>query len=323
MIMLLCGFYGIGLILGIKHPSYFVLYYILASTKFLGFIDPSSFIVSGIEIGFFGLNLITIFSIFFKRRWYVIPQETQWFIYFIIAMLLYGIIKPFLDSNSSLYLALMASKESWFYFLFLYMVVYRDRIDNPQLLKLIKFLGIYLSSIYIIGIAFPEFAPPLYYNGRYIRTFFPTYISLAIFLYAIRIKFSNMRNLKDRLIILYLFLGLFLASHLSITAMTIVGFILYKYIYDKQLTLKKIIITRFSLILFLCASLALLFIKGLYDEVVINVEGIITGENNSLSSRDIYNGFRWEAIDKQKEFGYGFIHQSSDFMKGVKTHGVK
>lgn len=321
MIVALICFYGIGLILGIKYPSYFILYYILASTKFLGFIDPSSFIVSGIEIGYFGLNLTAIVSLFFKRRWYVIPQETQWFIYFVVAMLLYGIIKPFLDNNSSLYLALMASKETWFYFLFLYMVVYRDKINNPQLLKLMRFLGLYLSSIYIIGIIIPQFAPPLYYNGIFIRTFFPTYISLALFLYAIKIKFSDIRNLKDRLIIIYLFLGLFLAAHLSITAMTIVGFILYKYIYDKKLTLNKNVIIRFSLIAFLGISLALLFIKGLYDTIAINVDGIITGENNSLSSRDIYNGFRWEAINKKKELGYGFIHQSSDFMKGVKTHG--
>ncbi len=321
MIIVLLCFYGIGLMLSIKYPSYFILYYILASTKFLGFIDPSSFIVSGIEIGYFGLNLLTIVSLFFKRRWYVIPKEMQWFVYFIIAMLLYGIVKPFLDNNSSIYLAFMASKETWFYFLFVYMVVYRDRIDNTRLLSFIKFLGIYLSSIYLMGLFIPQFAPPLYYNESFVRTFFPTYISLALFIYVIRIKFSDIRNLKDRLIIIYLFLGLFLAAHLSLTIMTLSGFILYKYIYDNKLTLKKLIITRFSLIAFLGLSTALLFIKGLYEKLVNNIEGIITGENNSLNAREIYNEFRWEAINRQKELGYGFIHQSSDFMKEFKTFG--
>lgn len=136
-----------------------------------------------------------------------------------------------------------------------------------------------------------------------------------------RIKFSNNRNLKDRLIILFLFIGLFLAAHLSLTIMTLVGFVVYKYIYDENLILRKLVITRFSLIMFIGLSTALLLVKGLYDRISTNIEDIITGENNSLSAREIYNEFRWEAIDRQKELGYGFIHQSSDFMKNFKTLG--
>lgn len=322
MIIVLAFFYIIALILAVKSPSYFLLFYILASTKFLGFIDPSSFIVGGAEIGYFGLNIIAIFSVFFKKGWYLIPKKTQWFIYFIILMLVYGIIKPFLDKNSSVFLSFMASKETWFYFLFLYIVVYQHKIDNKHLLKFIKFLGIYLSSIYILGKISLQLVPPIYYNESFVRTFFPTYISLAIFIYAIKLKFDDVRSIRDRIIILILFLGLVLAAHLSLTIMTFAGFILYKYVYDKKLQFNKYIVSRFVFISLIGISITLITVSGLYEKIVYNLESIINGEDNSLNARDIYNEFRWEAINKQKELGYGFIHQSSSFMKDIKALGA-
>ncbi len=322
MILALAGFYIIALILAVRNPTFFLLFYILATTKFLGFIDPSSFVIGGLEIGYFGLNIIAIFSVFFHKKWYMMPHKIQWFIYFVLLMLVYGIVKPFLDNNSSLFLAFMASKETWFYFLFLYVVVYRDRINNKQLLKTIKFLGIYLSSVYIIGKISLQLVPPIYHNENFVRTFFPTYISLAIFIYAIRIKFDEIRSLKDRIIILMLFLGLVLAGHLSLTIMTAIGFVLYKYVYDKKLQFNKFVISRFIFITILSVSMTLITVSGLYERIANNVESIISGEDNALSSRDIYNEFRWEAIEKQKELGYGFIHQSSSFMKDIKILGA-
>ncbi len=322
MIIALILFYIIALILAVKNPNYFLLFYILATTKFLGFIDPASFVVGGVEIGYFGLNLIAIFSVFFHKKWYVMPQKTQWFVYFILLMLIYGIVKPFLDNNSSLFLAFMASKETWFYFLFLYVVVYRREIDNKQLLKIIKLLGIYLSCIYIVGKISLQLVPPVYYNETFVRTFFPTYISLAIFIYAIKIKFDGVRSMRDRIIILVLFLGLVLAAHLSLTIMTAAGFILYKYVYDKKLQINKYIVSRFVFVAFLGVSITLIVVSGLYEKIVYNVESIVSGEDNALISRDIYNEFRWEAINKQKALGYGFIHQSSSFMKDIKILGA-
>ncbi len=322
MIIALILFYALAVVLAVKNPNYFLLFYILATTKFLGFIDPSSFVVGGVEVGYFGLNMIAIFSIFFQKRWYIMPQKTQWFIYFIVLMLLYGIIKPFLDSNSSIFLSFMASKETWFYFLFLYLVVYRDRIDNKQLFKTIRLLGIYLSVMYIIGKISLQLVPPIYHNENFVRTFFPTYISLAIFIYAMRLKFDEVKSMKDRIRVLILFLGLILAAHLSLTVMTFVGFILYKYVYDQKLRFNKYFISRFVFIAFLGISITLISVSGLFERMVNNVEDIISGEDNSLVSRDVYNEFRWEAINKKSNLGYGFIHQSSSFMKNIKALGA-
>lgn len=321
MIIALFAFYIIALILAIKNPNYFLLFYVLATTKFLGFIDPASFVIGGVEIGYFGLNIIAIFGVFFQRKWYIMPRKTQWFIYFILLMLVYGIVKPFLDDNSSLFLSFMASKETWFYFIFLYLVVCQHKIDNKQLLNFIKFLGVYLSLVYIISRISVQSIPPIYYRDNIVRTFFPTYISLAIFLYAIKIKFDVVRSIKDRIIILILFLGLFFAAHLSLTIMTFAGFILYKYIYDKKLSLNKFTVSRFVFIAFFGGSIILFTVGGLYEKISNSVEAIISGDDNALQARDIYNEFRWEAINKKKELGYGFIHQSSSFMDEIKISG--
>jgi hypothetical protein len=321
MIALLLGFYIGALVLGIKNPTAFVVYYILASTKFLGFIDPSSFILGGIEIGYFGLNLIAILCAFLTNRWYLIPKVLSLFFFLIVGMLLYGVFKPVMDYSSSLIQAIMASKETWYYFLFFYLIVYRETIDDEKIFKVIKIIGVYLSLVYIIGFFIPVLRPPLYDNITFIRTFFPTYISLAIFFYAIKLKFSENRNLNDRLVLGVLFLGLFFAAHLSLTLMTIAGFVLYKYIYDTRLQIDRYSVSKFAMLSFISFCMMMIFVEGLYEELETNVEQIISGEHNALSSRDVYNAFRWDVIDRSKGFGHGFIHQSSNLMKTVDTIG--
>lgn len=321
MIALLLGFYIGALVLGIKNPTAFVVYYILASTKFLGFVDPSSFILGGVEIGYFGLNLIAILCAFLTNKWYLIPKVLSLFFFLIVGMLFYGVFKPVMDYSSSLIQAIMASKETWYYFLFFYLIVYRETIDDEKIFKVIKIIGVYLSLVYIIGFFIPVLRPPLYDNITFIRTFFPTYISLAIFFYAIKLKFSENRNLNDRLVLGVLFLGLFFAAHLSLTLMTIAGFVLYKYIYDTRLQIDRYSVSKFAMLSFIGFCMMMIFVEGLYEELETNVEQIISGEHNALSSRDVYNAFRWDVIDRSKGFGHGFIHQSSNLMKTVDTIG--
>ena len=321
MIILLIFFYVLALQLSIRAPHYFIVFYILSTTKFLGFLDPATFVIGGVELGYFGLNSIAIFGAFFKKHWYIMSKKHLGFLGFILLLLTYGIIKPFLDNNSSIFQSFIASKDTWFYFVLLYIVVYKDELDNLKLFKFLKFIGIYLSSVYIVGQISTKMVPPIYFHDYYIRTFFPTYISLAIFLYAVNLKFSLRRSLTDRLIVIYLFLGLFLASHLSLTVMTTIGFIAYKYVYSSYLTLNPITLSRFVLMILFLTGFAFATVTGLYQKVASDVSGIISGENNSLSSRDVYNQFRWEAIEKKKTMGYGFIHQSSRFMKEVKLRG--
>jgi len=317
MIIIVIIFLSLGLFLSIKKPKYFIIYYILASTKFLGFIDPSSFIINGVEIGYFGLNLITILSLFFMNEWQGFPKKTKLFLYTLIVILIYGILKPIFDENSTLIKTIIASKEIWFYSIIFYLIVYRQAIDDILLLKSLKIIGVFLSINYIIGLIAPAFVPPLYYNGFFVRTFYPTYISLALFLYAINLKFSPSRLLKDRIIVTILLLGLVLSGHSSLIIMTIFGFVLYKYLYNTNLILNQFSIIKTVAFSVVGILFIFIFIDELYNDLLCKIDGVITGNDNSLSARDIYNEFRWEAINKKKEIGYGFIHQSSDFMKEI------
>ena len=65
---------GLNIIIAIV--VFFLIFYLLASTKFLGFVDPATFILGGIEVGYFGLNLVALFGIFFKKDWVELPKNS-------------------------------------------------------------------------------------------------------------------------------------------------------------------------------------------------------------------------------------------------------
>lgn len=323
MIVLLLGFYGFAFLLAANRPMSFVLFYILASTKFLGYVDPATFIVGGIEVGYFGLNLVALFGIFFKKNWPQLPKNTIIIILLIIMLLLYGIIRPILNDFSSVKQAIIASKDTWFYTIFIYFFVYYENIDLKLLIKFIKGISIYFTINYCLLFVVPALIPPHYYEVSHVRTFFPTYISLAIFLYLIEIKMeSNFRNSKKECLwAAFLFIGLILATHSALTVMTLFCAVLYLFAFDKNLRLKKEKIIKLLGLVVFGISMALIFINGLYDSIVSEFRAVIYSEDLALQTRDLYNKFRWDAINKEKTFGYGFVHQSSKLMSSINTGG--
>jgi len=69
----------------------------------------------------------------------------------------------------------------------------------------------------------------------------------------------------------------------------------------------------------LIVLLLILINEETYNFLLTSIYDIISGNDPSISSRMLYNEFRWEFIDRQREFGYGFIHQSSEIMKSMNT----
>jgi hypothetical protein len=320
MLVVILSIYIIGLYLCIRNPTYFVLFYILTTTKYLGFFDVSLLIVSGIEIGFFSLNILTLLGSLLFSKWYYISKNGRLIIFTIILMLIYGIVKPSIDGNSTLLQSLIASKEIWYYSLLFYLLVHRNRIDKAILIKWMKFLGVYLGAVYIIGAFNHVWLPPYYFDGETVRVFYPTYINLALLLYAIEYKFIRRNRIKTILIILLLLMGIILAGHSSLIIMAVIGLITYILVYSRKLRLSKGSIIGLITMLALASFLLILFNQGMYISLSASLEEVITGNNLSLSTRKIYNEFRWEAIYKEKEFGYGFIHQSSEIMKLINTN---
>ena len=322
MIVLLLGFYGFAFLLAANRPMQFVLFYILASTKFLGFIDPATFIVGGIEVGYFGLNLVALFGIFFKKNWVELPKNSIVILILIIALLLYGIGRPIMNDFSSVKHALIASKDTWFYTIFIYLIVYYENIDLKLLIKFIKGISIYFTLNYCLLFVVPAVIPPYYNEVSHVRTFFPTYISLAIFFYLIDIKIQGNNSLKNYGFAAFLFLGLILATHSALTVMTLFCAGLYLFAFDKNLRLKKEKIIKIIGFGIFGISMALIFINGLYDSIVAEFRAVLYSEDLALQTRDLYNKFRWDAINKEKTFGYGFIHQSSSLMNQFKLSGT-
>jgi len=97
--------------------------------------------------------------------------------------------------------------------------------------------------------------------------------------------------------------------------MTTLGFVVYKYAYNRNLVLEQISILSILALTFFITVFSVIFFEDLYFEILNTVNGIITGEDGALASRDIYNEFRWQAISMQKELGYGYVHKSSEIMK--------
>lgn len=321
MIVILAAFYGLGLILATNRPLQFVLYYILASTKFLGFIDPAQFIVGGIELGYFGLNLIAIFGIFFKKGWTIWPKHTQVIFFLIILMILFGILRPILNNYSSVKQAIIASKDAWFYSIFLYLIVYYDNLDLQKIMKFIKFISFYFTTIYLLFFIIPAVIPPYYYQDTHIRTFFPTYISLSIFFYLIELKMNDSKNYKIYLLIFYQMIGLVIAEHSNLTVMTLFCGALYLFAFDKNLRLKRENIAKILSFTIFFVALALIYVNGLYEGIVDKINAVVYSEDLALRTRDLYNEFRWKAINDEPVFGYGYIHQSSDLMATFKLAG--
>jgi O-antigen ligase len=66
-------------------------------------------------------------------------------------------------------------------------------------------------------------------------------------------------------------------------------------------------------------SLTLYFIYPKIENIIFNsIDDIITGKDVALSSRYIYNEFRWDAIKERPMFGYGFIHKDASVTKSVR-----
>lgn len=322
MIVLLLGFYGFAFLLAANRPMQFVLFYILASTKFLGYLDPATFIVGGIEVGYFGLNVVALFGVFFKKNWVEIPKNSIAILILIVCLLLYGILRPIINDFSSIKQAIIASKDTWFYMFFVYLIVYYENIDLKLLIKFIKGISIYFTINYCLLFVVPAIIPPYYFEGTHVRTFFPTYISLAIFFYLIDGKMEGGISYKNYGLATFLFLGLILATHSALTVMTLFCAVLYLFAFDKNLRLKREKIMKLFGFTVFGVSMALIFINGLYESLVNEFRAVLYSEDLALQTRDLYNKFRWDAINKQKTFGYGFIHQSSSLMNQFKLSGT-
>lgn len=315
MIVLFIFFLLVSFFLALKKPTYFVIFYLLASTKFLGFFDIEYyFVIGGVGLGMPMLNITTFVASFFITNWTKIPKKYLKFIGFFLLFILYGIIYPVTLEYETIIQAIMASKEFWTVSILFYLVTHRKKIDLKLLIKGIQYIGIYLAFVYIFYLIF-KIAPPSYIGENSmgennVRGYFPTYMSLALFLFYIELQTNQIRLNKFMIIGLILLAGLILARHFSLVFGTIFSLLVLYVFYNKnRFSLGKSLLKTFSI--FGIFFILLITSSNVRNSIVNKYEMIVKGTDVALTSRDIYNQFRWQAISERPLGGYGFIHKSS------------
>lgn len=314
MIIVFLIFLVLSFLLAIKKPTYFVVFYLLSSTKFLGFFDiTSTFVIAGTGLAFPMLNIITLFAVFFSYNWYKIEKKDFYFIFSFLLFLLVGIIYPLYLGYETLQQAITASKEFWIIFFFMYLITYKNSINSTILLKSIKYIGLYISCIYILYFLF-NIGPPNYISETHVRAYFPTFMSLTLFLYYVEYQELKITKTKFIYIMLLLFVGIILADHLSLVIGTIFSLLFLNFLYNKnKFTFSNFLIK--SIILVFLIFIILISFEKLRNTIVDTTTAITKGTDVALSSRDIYNKFRWDAIEERPYLGYGFIHKSAPITK--------
>ena len=310
MIVLFIFFIVSSFVLALKNPTYFVLFYLIASTKFLGFFDIEYyFVLGGIGLGMPMLNIITITASFFRTNWYKFSRKFLIFIALFLSFVLYGIIYPVALEYENILQAIIASKEFWTISLLIYLVARRRKINVSILTRAIQYIGIYLAFIYMFYLLF-KITPPFYIDKDQVRGYFPTYISLALFLYYIKFQ-NNQIKLNTFIIVgLILFIGLILAGYFALVTGTVFSLLIFYLFYSNNKFSPDKIFKR-SFIVFAAIFLMVVSFPKLRNISENKIKMIITGKDISLISRDRYNEFRWEAISERPLAGYGFIHKSA------------
>lgn len=324
VIVFLLVFLSLGAFFALKRPNFLVAYYVIASTKFLGLFDAGSLIVGGTEVGYFCLNLIVLCAAFCSSTWYKIDRFIVPMYVVIACLMLAGIIIPYLNSYESIVQAVIASKSFFFFFFLVYVFGRQKEIDPLFVVKLLKFVGCYLSAVLIISFLFGV-APPLYkeiYDGGadYVRVYFPTYISMAAFLVYVDWQRNRLSGLSFLFVLSVLVFSMIIAAHLSIVLTTLAGIVGVNFTWHKRNVwrLKGTFLKIAAIVLVVVTGYGAITPFRLKVNTFFDV--VLFGADVSLSSRERINEFRWDAISQSPVLGYGFIHKEAPIMAKFQTN---
>jgi len=308
-------------------PTYLVILFVALSSKTLGFLDLGIFIIGGTDLGFFSVNMIVFMSIFFYKGWYKVDSYIAPIFFVIGILLLYGILGPVLREFETFKQSFTSAKSFLHYSIFFYVFVRKDEIDVQLVMKFLRFLGVYLAVfqiLYMLSTSTTVIIPPYYkedYNGihNFVRIYFPTYMSLSLFLYYAEWLRKKVSNQKMMLVFVVLYLALILSGFAALALFTLcaLGFIYFVWHNDIERDsyklIKKVLFSLFFVVVLLAGSWQ---IRDMIDETI---NGVSSGDDVALKTREMYNRFRWKAIKSSPLIGMGFIHKSAPIMSKFRT----
>jgi len=324
-LILIPFFLTLFIFFGIYHPTYFIILYILLSSKFLGFFD-----LELVSVQFFGYGIFTVLIHLIALA--ILPIKTNltinlklrveyffWILFFTI-LFFHGLIYPSLMGYSSIFLSLVAGKHFLIFFVLFYMIAKKDQINSLSVTNIIKFIGIYLSITLII-FSLTGISPPFYENKTdmmgasigILEVYHLTFISLGLFLFlGDHLQNISVTFLNRWLTYSILLLGLFLGSHRSIFLMSFLIFLFLKLMFNNKYFDR---INKPKLLAIFLLFLIPIFIP-LFSSFLQNSENW----DMALISRLYYDTFRIDLIMEQPLFGYGFIHPSSSLMSQININ---
>ena len=285
----------------LNKPTKFVIGFYIYVTSYFGFFT-NDVLISNIEVGTFLSNLIPLFSAI-KYRNYLKDKPSKYLILSLLLFYVYGLVKPIIDGHQNILMSIISSKAYTFYFLAIYLFITKDFIKFNKVFNFIFYTSIYYSILYVLNGAGIVIRPPEYIKGDGIQCRYDSFLTFSLFY-----LHSRICNIKKKAIFtILLFIGLYFGGFFSLLASSIVLLPFMRFL-NKNWEKKSNIIVKL-----VCTIIPLIFFSHFFMTSQ-TYKDITERQSEALSSRNIQNEFRWQLIEKEYHWGYGFIHQNSHYI---------
>ena len=285
----------------LNNPTKFVIGYLIYANSYFGLL-ASDILISNIELGTFLSNLIPLLCSI-KYRNNLKDKVSKYLIVALLIFYVYGLAKPIIDGYQNIIMSIISSKAYTFYFLAIYLVTTKDLIDFKKIFNFIFYTSIYYSILYVLNKVNISIRPPEYIKGDGIQCQYDSFLTFSL-LYL----HSPICNIKNKNIYtVSLLVGIYIGDYFSLLASSII-LLPFMYILNKNWKRKTNII-----IILACTIIPLIIFSHFFLESQ-TYKDITEKQSLALDSRDIQNEFRWLLIEKEYNWGYGFIHQDSHYI---------
>lgn len=296
-----------------KKPTVFVCGYIIMTTNFFGLIPVGQIYIDGTELNFFLLNIVCLIGSL--KEYYRLNPVALKIISFIAIFYLYGILRPVLLGEQSIFLSIKASKSFSYYFFFFYVLSLYKRINFNTIFSLIYKLACYFSIIYIIDLIVSLSPVLLGYekeSSYNIQCRYDSYIYLALGLInsgVLKIPVKN-RIFSNMLLLAGIAIGGYFSLLFCAICILICSYVLERW-------------KRFSIGVKIVLGTILILSSSVFIVSFISIDSIVQTRLDAISSRDRYNETRVLLIGQQILWGYGFLSQNSKLVMGTMSDSAE
>lgn len=295
-----------------KNPTAFVCLQLLYYSQFLGFVS-TELLLGGVDYGSFLINFSILLPILIKGPYSKQTDKITFYgICFILFFILYGLFKPILEGSQPLIMGIKAGKSFFSYLFFIYLLLFRKHVDFEKVFNCILVISLIFSVLYLVNFVGLRIVPPRYEKGDFIQCKYDSYLAFSIAILIYR-RIVNKKARYSLLMIILLFSGICIGGYFSLSA-TSALILLFTPLYKKAYSIKEVVV--FGLVF--CLYLGVCYIMVEQSDWYIHLQ---QSQSNSLISRERYNNFRWNLIQQQLYWGWGFLYKTTAIVKAMASKG--